>query len=188
MVPPEASSAAALPARGVHRWDATPGRRVEHFRDPALGEPLFPPGSGQWRAFVDAGEGFRARLDAAARRAGTPRPGGLDFATVNAIALDPVEWPNFAALLGASKVAALHEAGELAWWPGDPEPAAELLLRDHGPLWLGLHTGRSRDDRARRWARDPVERLCIVRGVRPNEAAQLIAHAFGLTEAPRVAV
>ncbi len=130
---------------------------------------------------------MRARLDTAARRAGATRPGGLDFATVNAMALDLVEWPNFAALLGASKVVALHEAGELAWWPGDPEPAAELLLRDHGLLWLGLHTGRSRDNRARRWARDPVERLCIVRGVRPNEAAQLIARALGLTEAPRVA-
>jgi hypothetical protein len=101
------------------------------------------------------------------------------------MALDPIEWPNFAALLGATKVVAIYEAGELAWWPGGREPVA-LLLRDHGLLWLGLHTGRSRDNRAQRWARDAVERLCIVRGLRPSEAAQLIARALGLTEAPRV--
>jgi hypothetical protein len=170
----------------LHRG-ATPGRRVEHFCDPWPSEPLFPPGSEQSLAFLNAGEGFRARLDTAARRIGTTRLGALDFATVNAMALDPVEWPNFAALLGATKVVALYEAGELAWWPGAAEPWRCCCCGITGLLWLGLHTGRSRDNRARRWARDPVERLCIVRGVRPNEAAQLIARALGLTEAPRVA-
>ena len=164
------------------------GEGIDHFRDPRPGEPLFAPGGEQSRIFLEAGTGFRARLDAVARRAGGPRRGGLDYTTINAMALDPIEWPAFAALLGARKVVALYEAGEVTWWPGDREPVALLLLHPRELLWLGLHTGRSRDGgAARRWARDPVERLCIARGVRPAEAARLIAAALGLAEVPRVA-
>jgi hypothetical protein len=170
----------------LHRG-ATPGRRVEHFCDPWPSEPLFPPGSEQSLAFLNAGEGFRARLDTAARRIGTTRLGALDFATVNAMALDPVEWPNFAALLGATKVVALYEAGELAWWPGSREPVASAAAAgSRAAVARSPYRPFARQPHAALGAR--CRRAVLHRPrLRPSEAAQLIARALGLTEAPRVA-
>jgi hypothetical protein len=158
--PPAVSSSGAA-SRTIASW-----RRIDDYRRPRLGD--------QNQTFIEA-----------PRATGAP-PGGIDFALVNALACDPMEWISFAVLLGARKVVAIYEPADLAWWPGDHEPVALLLLRRRGLLWFGLYTGRSRDNRARRWARDPVERLCIVRGVRAGQAARLIAHAFGLVEVPRV--
>jgi hypothetical protein len=74
-------------------------RAVDHFHDPLPHQPLFRPSGEQRRAFLEAGGDFRRRLDLAARRGA--RPGSIDFALVNALALDPLEWPSFASLLGA---------------------------------------------------------------------------------------
>lgn len=130
----------------------------------------------RWAA---AGEGFRARLDAAAWPRGAPwkrplRPGGLDFWHIHAHALDQLD-----DLLGAllpHGATGRTELGSIAWigsHPDRPETVQVCLLTGRwneprtgrgGPDLVGLVaylTGESQGTAAR-W----LARFCMIEGRR----------------------
>ena len=168
----------------IHGGDDAP--RALHDRpSPAPGAPMFPAGSPLAKVWREAGAGWVERWEKAARKDRRSLPGGFDFQTINAMALDPLEWWRYPQLLGVTRRLTVYEPGEIEWWPREPERVA-LLLTPAGLLALGLYTGRSFDLATEGWARDPIERLVFALGIRPGAAAWRIARAFGLSEVPRV--
>ena len=95
-----------------------PQSRLINSRERRRIPPLFPEGSERELAFHHAGEGFRRRMDQAARQQGV-----LPF--LNALALDEDHIPHVFAAMGFDLRVTIFERGKLRWWP------ASL-----GPVWM----------------------------------------------------
>ncbi|WP_426954113.1 hypothetical protein [Muricoccus radiodurans] len=135
---------------------------------------------------AEVASAFLTRLREDDRKRRGVKAGDVDWLLIACLCLDPVESWRFGKLLGAEAVAAVHGAGGLEWWPGDPEPATEYALPDRA-LFVGRYTGRSYDSRTKTWAPDPIARLALHRGIKPGRAAHLICREFGMGDLPHVA-